>query len=178
MDRFIFRIPPWEGTILFSGDLLFCILTIILVAAGILLCLKGSRYFRPLVCFMAGACLIWGTTVLFEGITDSTILVFWLSMVVSGLGLALISISFDIGDYWLERVHLRAVLVKKRVVLTSFLGSAVLSGTVYGAVYRAWWAAAAVFLLFFLLGVWYQSRSAKKQKRFKTYRDIAEMKRP
>lgn len=171
MKHFIFKVPEWNGSIVFCRETVTFILVLTVLLVGLLLCFWGYRYMRTL-CIAVLACLTGIAGVrLAQKVTDNTVvqMYVWVLFIfvctcifyyLSGLILSL-----------LRKLHSRELLAKRTYLIAALLGAAVVSADIYLAIFRS----PLVLVLFVLLlaaGAWHGKKKSALQKVFYTYEDV------
>lgn len=176
MDDFILKVPKWQGEILFTKDFIGFVTIIFLLAAGLLFCIWGYKYFQT-ISFMAMAFLMcYAGLLIAESLTKNMIAKMFISVMLGFLGVCMlyflnIIVNFLIKESWIKRF-----LVKNSYIFSSLLGAILFVGVMYAKVYHNMIIAVILLVLLAASGLFIQYKNKEKQIQFRTYEDLYRMK--
>lgn len=178
MENFILKVPEWQGELVFSEEVIVFVLTVFLMAVGILLCIRGYKYFQTF-CFM-GLCgmMCYFAYKTAERMTGNRVIQMTLTVTLTFVGLCITYFASILMNYMLEKIRIRQGLVKQRFLFASVAGGAVIGFTIYYGIYHNRRTAVLTGTAAGLLGILAQYKNRKKQIRFRTYNDLMKMKLP
>jgi len=178
MDAFIFKLPEWEGKILFTYDAVSLLILLTFMTAGVFICLWGYKYFQTLCLMLAASGFGYFTIGVFNKLPDNMILkmVFFVSVVF--LGISISFFVFRILIRLFEKLGLILFLRKNLYLISSVIGATVIGTAVYYNIFKDALTACLLFVTFCCMGIVHQRKRKKRQIHFKTYAQLRQMKYP
>lgn len=171
MKHFIFKVPEWNGSIVFCRETVTFVLVLTVLLVGLLLCFWGYRYLRTL-CIAVLACLTGIAGVqLVQKMTDNTVVQMYAWVLFLFVCTCFFYYCSGLILSLLRKLHSRELLAKRTYLIAALLGAAVVSVDVYLAIFCSPF----VFVLFVLLaaaGALHGKKRAASQRVFYTYEDL------
>lgn len=175
MRDFVLRVPEWKGEISFSGEVVTLLIVMIAMAAGIMMCFWGYRYFQTILLILLGClCGICGYKIS-ESMTDNLVLRMCIFVMFTFLGVSLLYFFSVWWTFFTRRLKIQAFLQRTIHIVSSLLGAAVVGGVLYGQVYRNLAVALITGAVFALAGILYGFRTKSGRRVFRTYEDLVKM---
>lgn len=178
MDKWILRVPAWEGEIEFTYDTVSFLLIIITLLAGLILCFMGYKYLQSL-CLVVLGCLmgivgIWLT----DGMTQNLVLKMCLFVIFTFLGVCLFYGISILMVSVLKTLHIKEKYAPYTYLFSAFFGAGVVSVVTFLYVYRGILAVSVLFVVLFASGAFWGKKQAAKRKVFHTYDELYGQKPP
>lgn len=178
MDAFIFKLPQWEGKILFTYDAVSLLILLASMTAGVFICLWGYKYFQTLCLMLAASGFGYLAIGVFNKLPDNMILkmVFFVSVVF--LGICISFFAFKILIRLFEKLRLIIFLRKNLYLFSTVIGATVIGTVVYYHIFKDVLTACLLFATFCGIGIVHQRKRKNTQIHFKTYDQLRQMKYP
>lgn len=178
LDKFVLRLPKWQGELLFSKETLMFVGVILLLIVGTLFCFWGYKYFRTVFFLGIGVVVCYGSYLLTEPMTANLVIRMFLTVSLTFLGMCFAYFLDIVFGYLLDRLRIRSALGKRIYLLAAPLGAAILGLTIYGYIWRDAVTAAGISLVCLVPGLIFQHRRRKRMVRFRCYNDLLRLRRP
>ncbi len=178
MDKFVLKVPEWQGELLFSKEVVVFLGVILLMLVGTLFCFWGYKYFRTILFLGIGVVACYGSYLLVEPMTASLVIRMFLTVSLTFLGVCFAYFLDIIFGYLLDRFRVRGALGKRTYLIAAPLGAAILGLTVYYFIWRDAAVALAIALCCLVPGLIFQHHKRKKMVRFRCYNDLLRLRRP
>lgn len=178
LDKFVLRLPKWQGELLFSKETLMFVGVILLLIVGTLFCFWGYKYFRTVFFLGIGVVVCYGSCLLTEPMTANLVIRMFLTVSLTFLGMCFAYFLDIVFGYLLDRLRIRSALGKRIYLLAAPLGAAILGLTIYGYIWRDAVTAAGISLVCLVPGLIFQHRRRKRMVRFRCYNDLLRLRRP
>lgn len=176
MSDFILNIPEWEGTIVFSREVITFVIVIIALIAAVAMCFWGFRYFQTLALILLSCiCGMIGFHI-GERMTSNTVLQMCIFVIFSFLGICLLYFLSLLWSSFLSKLKIHAFVQRSLHIIASISGALVAGILTYIHVYKNPYIVIAGTLLLAIGGSWYGIRSATANRVFHTYDDLYKMK--
>lgn len=166
------QIPKWNGELVFDYAMVSFLMIWIVLAAAIMLCIWGYKYFRSMCLLVLGSmCGVVGILIA-DTMTDNSVLkmIFFVMFIFFGIGFFyFLSILFV---WLLKLLRIENGLLKLESLFAALIGSVVAGITVYQKIYHNFWIVTGATLI---LGVWsilHGRKRASQQKPFRCYDDL------
>ncbi len=178
MDKFVLKVPEWQGELLFSKEVVVFLGVILLMLVGTLFCFWGYKYFRTILFLGIGVMACYGSYLLVEPMTANLVIRMFLTVSLTFLGVCFAYFLDIIFGYLLDRFRVRGALGKRTYLIAAPLGAAILGLTVYYFIWRDAAVALAIALCCLVPGLIFQHHKRKKMVRFRCYNDLLRLRRP
>lgn len=165
-----------DAKLIFSGNLVFWLLIILLIATGILLCFFGYKYFRLISLGAICGVICFGGYHVAVRLTGNPIICLILCVSISSLGICMTYFVATVLTFLLDKTVVRQFMADKAYLVSAFLGAMVLALTFYFGIYRSLIAAVLIGLVCGGSGLKVQNKNKEKQVRFRTYEDLLKLK--
>ena len=176
MDKWILRVPMWEGTIEFTYDTVSFILVIVTLLAGLILCFMGYKYLQAL-CLVVLGCLMGIAGIrLTDGMTQNLVLKMCLFVIFTFLGVCLFYGFSIIVVSVLKILHIKEKCARYGYLFSAFFGAGIVGVVTYLYVYRNILAVSLLSVVLFVSGALWGKKQAAKRKVFHTYDELCELK--
>ncbi|MDE6601505.1 MAG: TMEM198/TM7SF3 family protein [Lachnospiraceae bacterium] len=172
MDKFVLRVPEWQGELLFTEELLVFVGVIILMLVGILFCFWGYKYFRTVLFLGCGAVTCYASFLLIESMTGNLVIRMFLTVSLTFLGICIVYFLDIILGYFLDRLWIRNALGKNIYLIAAPLGAVIIGMTIYWFIWRDQVTAAVAAAVCGVGGLIFQHFRRTKVVRFKCYNDL------
>lgn len=172
LDKFVLRVPKWQGELLFTEELLVFAGVILLMAVGILFCFWGYKYFRAVLFLGIGTVTCYASFRLVESMTGNLVVRMFLTVSLTFLGICIVYFLDIILGYFLDRLRIRNVLGKNLYLIAAPLGAVIIGMTVYWLIWRDQVTAAVAAAVCGVGGLIFQRSRRAKVVRFKCYNDL------
>ncbi len=178
MSNFIFKLPTWEGKILFNYDTISFFLLLVTLIVGILICFWGYKYFQTLSFMFIASVYGYFAIAVLQGLTNNMILQMagFILFVFTATSISIL--VFNILTKIIFTKKITASYQKNIHVISSVLGGAIVGTAVYFNIFRNIFVAIPLAILLFLMGMLHQKKGKKNQIYFKTYEQLQTMKYP
>ncbi len=176
MKDFILEIPKWEGTLVFSEEVITLVLIVIALIAGVLLCFRGYRYFQTMTLILCGCLCGAGGYKLGVTITDIDILQMSIFVIFTFLGVCLLYFLSMILVNAMEKLHLTSLTNKVLNSVVSIAGAAIVGMIIYTKIYHNFGIVLALAVVLGISGTLYSLKKAETRRFFYTYDHLAKMK--
>lgn len=178
MDKFVLRVPKWQGELLFTEELLVFAGVILLMAVGILFCFWGYKYFRAVLFLGIGTVICYASFLLIESMTGNLVIRMFLTVSLTFLGICIVYFLDIILGYFLDRLRIRNALGKNIYLIAAPLGAVIIGMTIYWFIWRDQVTAAVAAAVCGVGGLIFQRFRRAKVVRFKCYNDLLRIPRP
>lgn len=178
LDKFVLRVPEWQGELLFTGELLVFVGVIILMLVGILFCFWGYKYFKTVLFLGIGAVVCYVSFLLIEPMTGNLVIRMFLTVSMTFLGICIVYFLDIIWGYFLDGLRLRSVFGKNIYLIAAPLGAVIIGMTIYWFIWRGPVAAVVTAVACGTGGLIFQHFRREKAVRFKCYNDLLRIPRP
>lgn len=172
MEGFILQMPEWEEGITFSREWIVLILVAAVLAAGILLCFWGYRYFQTIILVLLGCGAIAAGYLISREMTDRLILQMCIVVMLAFLQICLFYFLASIGSWLLRRFRMQAAWQKCVYIVSPVLGAVIVGGVIYTQIYRSVAAACIPAAVIGAAGMGYSKKRSKQRRVFYTYEDL------
>ncbi|MDE5716767.1 MAG: hypothetical protein K2I53_03965 [Lachnospiraceae bacterium] len=172
MDKFVLRVPKWQGELLFTKELLVFAGVILLMAVGILFCFWGYKYFRAVLFLGIGTVTCYASFLLIESMTGNLVIRMFLTVSLTFLGICIVYFLDIILGYFLDRLRIRNALGKNIYLIAAPLGAVIIGMTIYWFIWRDQVTVAVAAAVCGVGGLIFQRFRRAKVVRFKCYNDL------
>lgn len=178
LDKFVLRVPEWQGELLFTGELLVFVGVIILMLVGVLFCFWGYKYFRTVLFLGIGTVVCYVSFLLIEPMTGNLVIRMFLTVSMTFLGICIVYFLDIIWGYFLDGLRLRSMFGKNIYLIAAPLGAVIIGMTIYWFIWRGPAAAVVTAVACGTGGLIFQHFRGEKAVRFKCYNDLLRIPRP
>lgn len=178
LDKFVLRVPEWQGELLFTGELLVFVGVIILMLVGILFCFWGYKYFKTVLFLGIGAVVCYVSFLLIEPMTGNLVIRMFLTVSMTFLGICIVYFLDIIWGYFWDGLRLRSMFGKNIYLIAAPLGAVIIGMTIYWFIWRGPVAAVVTAVACGTGGLIFQHFRREKAVRFKCYNDLLRIPRP
>ncbi len=178
MDKFVLKVPEWQGELLFSKEIVVFFGGVLLLLVGTLFCFWGYKYFRTVLFLGIGVVVCYCSYLLVEPMTANLVIRMFLTVSLTFLGVCFAYFLDIIFGYLLDRFRVRGALGKRTYLIAAPLGAAILGLTVYYFIWRDAAVALVIALCCLVPGLIFQHHKRKKMVRFRCYNDLLRLRRP
>lgn len=176
MDKWILKVPVWEGEIEFTYDTVSFLLIIVTLLAGLILCFMGYKYLQSL-CLVVLGCLMGIVGIrLTDGMTQNLVLKMCLFVIFTFLGVCLFYGLSILAVSVLKILHIKEKSARYSYLISAFFGAGVVGVVTFLYIYRGILAVSVLSVVLFVSGAFWGKKQAAKRKVFHTYDELYEQK--
>lgn len=176
MGTWIFTLPKWDPLNYFTRDVIFFLLTILILVSGILICFWGYKYLLTLVMLILGGISGFVGLYLMEGMTDNKVLLMFFFVMWVFWGECLFYFLSVFVNKLLRERHVHRAVKNFFAVVSPLLGAVAVFLTLYLRVYTGALIDLAIAAVLLIIGAVYQKKEKINEREFKSYDDLYHLK--
>lgn len=161
--------------LVFSKSIILCLLVVLAIVIGCMLCFWGYKYFRIISLGAIGSVICFLGYLAAKILTGNLVIRLILAVSLSFFGFALAYFVNIIITFFLEKMKVRRAMGQKSYIVSAILGAALLAFAFYFGIYHSVIGAVLIGILCGGIGLTVQHKNKEKQVQFKTYDDLLKL---